>query len=229
MAIRPVYIPSKSSLEVITNNVEFEWFSGFSKQQKQKSYNDLHYKAKRDLNIENILEVSSASEKELGRNLSAFNLSMTTTNNNRVTVETAFQGSKVFEKGGPYIDLYGTDSRGAKKDLRLKTSGNLIGFKFFKESFPLIPQTFFYDWIYLNTLHRHTEYRDEILEYDAFTDIEFNPMKSINNQAYSVALYVSLYSCGLIEEVLKDRNSFLEVLQDTYREKTHDPIQGKLF
>lgn len=46
------------------------------------------------------------------------------------SVETAFQGSKVFEKGGPYVDLLNGTSRDAKKDMRLKESGNLIEFLF---------------------------------------------------------------------------------------------------
>ena len=47
------------------------------------------------------------------------------------------------------------------------------------------------------------------MDYQAFTDIEFNPKKSINCQAYSVALYVSLRQRGLLEETIKNKDSFL--------------------
>lgn len=37
-----------------------------------------------------------------------------------------------------------------------------------------------------------------LLEYDGFTDIEFNPQKSLNCQAKAAALYVSLCRNGLL-------------------------------
>jgi hypothetical protein len=75
MANRPVYIP-KLNYElpgVITKDVEFKWFPGMSKSQKQKSITSLH-EAAIDLDISPILEISSKSEIELGVELSAFNL-----------------------------------------------------------------------------------------------------------------------------------------------------------
>lgn len=228
MAIRPIYLPSKDTLGITMENIDFEWFPGFSKQQKQKTYNSLHEAAKKELGIKKILEISTSSEEELGRSLSAFNLFLTTKNKKKITIETAFQGSKVFENGGPYNDLYGENSLGAKKDERLKSSGSLIGFKFFKEEYPLEPQTFFYDWIYINTLHQHEKYRTDVLKYEGFTDIEFNPSKSINNQAQSVALYVSLSANGVIEQALRSRDMFLSILRNIYEKKPRIPIQRKL-
>jgi hypothetical protein len=61
-------------------------------------------------------------------------------------LEMAFQGSKVFERGGPYTDLYAVeDARDTKRDTRLKESGPLTGFTFESFSFPLEPKTVFYD------------------------------------------------------------------------------------
>ena len=97
--------------------------------QKQKSINSLHSAAKEQLGLKNILEISSKSESPLGVELSAFNLQLTSQNNIKASVEVFFQGSKVFSEGGPFTDLYLKTSREAKKDSRLKESGNLVEFK----------------------------------------------------------------------------------------------------
>ena len=78
--------------------------------------------------------------------------------------------------------------------------------------FPLNPPTYFYDWLYVNALNQHPEYHKKLLEFDAFTDIMFNPEKQINCQAKSVAIFVSLYKTGMLKEALKDRESFLKIV-----------------
>ena len=50
----------------------------------------------------------------------------------------------------------------------------------------------FYSWLYFIALNQNKKLKTEILNYDAFTDIEFNPEKSLNCQAYSAALYSSM-------------------------------------
>ena len=47
--------------------------------------------------------------------------------------------------------------------------------------------------------------------YEAFTDIEFNPKKSFNCQAYSVALYKSLLKRNQDFEEIKDPNKFKKI------------------
>jgi hypothetical protein len=193
MAKRPVYVPRKDGkLGVEKKDIEFKWFPGMSKSQKQKSIESLHTEVELS-GITPILEISSKSEDEIGVQLSAFNLNITTKVHKKIfSVETAFQGSKVFQHGGPYVDLFDKTSREAKKDVRLKQSGKLIKFNFYKKDFPLKPRTFFYDWLYINALNQNLSLAKDVLKYSGFTDIEFNPKKSINCQAYSAALYVSL-------------------------------------
>lgn len=187
--------------------------------QSQKSIDSLH-KAGEEIGISPILEISSKSKDELGVSLSAFNLSFTTKKYKKtLSVETAFQGSKVFERGGPYSDLYDKTSREAKKDLRLKESGNLIHFKFFGETFDLRPTTLFYDWVYINALRQSEELSSQVLKYNGFTDIVFNPDRSLNCQAYSAALYVSLCRSSKLDDALASRQSFLEILCDEYNSK----------
>ena len=183
--------------------------------QKQKSIAALHAAAKGRGLCTEPLEVSSKSENPLGVDLSAFNLKGTTTKRDQVfTVETLFQSSKVFEHGGPYRDLLTGTSREAKKDQRLKDAGRLLGFNLFGEEWPLEPKTAFYDWVYINTLGKNEHLVEQLYQYDAFTDIEFNPNKSINCQAYSVALFRALTMRSLIGDVLGDRAAYLDIVGD---------------
>ena len=214
MANRPVYIVLiKGKKLVDTINTEFLWFPGMANIQKQKSIKSLHDTFIKNTNEKQILEISSKSKDHIGCQLSAFNLSIVTKQTKRaISIESAFQGSKVFEKGGPYTDLLDASSIAAKKDERLKTSGQLIKFTFFGQDWPLEPKTLFYDWIYMNALNNAEELKNEVVKYKAFTDIEFNPKKSINCQAYSAALYVSLYNRGLLKNVLSSVDNYKKIL-----------------
>ena len=213
MAHRPVFIPNlKGRALVATRMVEFRWFAGMSVKQKQRSVASLHEAATR-LGLDRLLEISTKSEDEKGVALSAFNLGFESQKNGRrFTVESVFQGSKVFEEGGPYIDLYKAHPKEAKRDDRLTSSGRLIGFCFFREPWPLEPKTAFYDWVYINTLQKNPELADALLSYQAFTDIEFNPERSINCQAYSAALYCSLVKRSLLDDAVSSQQNFIDIV-----------------
>lgn len=81
----------------------------------------------------------------------------------------------------------------------------------------------FYDWIYISSIYRNKELAEKILEYNAFTDIEFNQEKSINCQARSAAIFVSLCKKGMIDEVINDKERFKEIYSK--HEDSKDPIQ----
>lgn len=212
MANRPVYI-SLLNDEIFTKaDVEFKYFSGFSIAQKQRSIESLHQEVLKKNPERKILEISSKSKEPLGVSISAFNLSLTTRSGKRQSVEVLFQGSKVFEKGGPYVDIFDLSSREAKKDLRLKNSGNIIGFNLYGKQFPCEPKTLFYNWLYINTLNLNKELSEQVLQYDAFTDIEFNPKKSINCQAEAAAIFVSLSKQGLLSEALLSKENFTRIV-----------------
>lgn len=214
MAERPIFIPTIEGAALVrTRFVDFRWFPGMSVSQKQKSIDELHRAAEKIPSIDRVLEISSKSKEELGVDLSAFNLNFTTTKYKRtISVECAYQGSKVFERGGPYVDMFDKTAREAKKDDRLISSGRLIGFRFFGVDWGLEPQTAFYDWIYVNALKRKPALREGLKPYSAFTDIEFNPERSINCQAYAVALFVSLQQRGLLEEATSSKDAFLRTV-----------------
>lgn len=182
MAIRPFYfVTNKGTLG--EGMAEFEWSSGFSVSQKQKSIAAMH-ESIRERGY-NPLEISTKSPVSLGRKLSAFNLHLS-----GYPMECVFQSSKVFEHGGPYTDLLEKSPKEAKCDERVRSSGKLIAFHWKDKDFPIVPQTFFYDLIYALAVDESltTEEKEELKQYNAFTDIEFNPKRSINTQAKSCAL-----------------------------------------
>lgn len=220
MAKRPVFVASNSANNLIEEiEIEFTWFPGFSINQKQRSINSLHDNFKKTNENISILEVSSKSPELIGTKLSAFHLMLTNKKTNLTTsVETIFQSSKVFENGGPYIDLVAKTPNEAKKDPRLKNSGKLLFFDHDGEKFALHPKTLFYDWLYINALNQHKHYATQVLNYDAFTDIEFNQQKSINCQARSASIFVALSRKGLLKKAL---NSLDEFKQLVYKEIEH--------
>lgn len=214
MAERPLFQPvAHGSLMVRTVMVGFQWFPGMAVSQKQKSIASLHEAAAKKGLCDRPLEVSSKSPISTGVALSAFNLgSVLRRSHKPYTVETVFQASKVFENGGPYRDLLHGTSREAKKDPRIQESGRLLRFDYFGTSWELEPKTAFYDWLYINTLAKNPNLMDEASHYDAFTDIEFNPDRSINCQAYSLALFRALQERGLLSDALASKEAFLDVV-----------------
>lgn len=141
-----------------------------------------------------------------------------------ISVECIFQSSKVFENGGPFKDLLSKSSLEAKRDERLKASGELKYFECTDKRWDLEPKTMFYDYIYIKALEENKELASKLLEYDCFTDIEFNNKKSINCQARSAAMFVSLKKQNLLNSAIDNIESFKKL----YR-KDIDEVQLSLF
>ena len=183
MAKRPVFFVKQG--KVMSEMYSFEWYPGFAVSQKQKSIRSLHDAIiKADVNAKP-LEISTKSMEDIGIKLSAFNLRI-----NNDTLENIFQSAKVFENGGPYLDLLDVSPKEAKRDERLHKSGDLKAFRYQNEEFPLIPLTVFYDFIYITAIKQSftTDEINAILGYNYFTDIEFNPAKSLNTQTRAAAM-----------------------------------------
>lgn len=210
MAQRPVFVPAPgASCPVRTELVDFTWFPGLSLAQKQKSVASLHQAARDYLSVDRVLEISTKSESPLGVALSAFNLDAAIGGGDRfVSVECVFQSSKVFEGGGPFLDILQKTSIEAKRDERLRDSGRLIEFRLGEDRWDLEPPSMFYDWVYLNALKASSELNLQLQSYQAFTDIEFNPERSINCQAYSIALFRSLTDAGQWDAAMASAESF---------------------
>ncbi len=209
MAERPVFVPcnqGKRLVDIIF--VSFKWHAGMSATQKKKNVHELHQSAEAK-NLHPLLEISSKSDFEAGRRLSAF-YQKTKIGNIETTVECAFQGSKVFENGGPFTDLYTASSREAKKDARIRESGRLVGFLLDGKNYPLSPPTAFYDWLYMKALYNHRTWLKRLDAMAGFTDIEFNPERSINCQARACAAFVALEQRGDLDTAMTSFTSFVE-------------------
>lgn len=222
MAKRPVFYRNDHVPFFSEEMVTFEFHPGFADVQKQKNIRNIHAAFSASHPDAKILEISSKSDIALGVQLSAFNLRLKV-GGFETSLESAFQGGKVFRDGGPYTELLSQPPWIAKKDPRLRESGPILRFELDGLVFPTEPKTFFYDWLYVNAVAGNEELSEELVEYDAFTDVEFNPEKSLNCQARSAAIYVSLVQAGLLKEALKSPEDFKRIVYGY--DSTNIPVQ----
>ena len=163
-----------------------------------------------------VLEISNASSEKIGKALSAFNLRLRSKELSEkfgidsATIECIFQGSKVFEQGGPYDDLYTKTSLEAKKDPRLRNSGRLVGFSFMGRGFPTTPKTAFYDWLYHCALFQNKDLWEQARKYDAFTDVMFDPDRSLNCQAAALARINTMFRNGKLDNGMLRFDDFVK-------------------
>ncbi len=118
-----------------------------------------------------------------------------------------------------------------KKDARLRGSGSVTGFKFENWEFPSEPKTAFYDWLYARSLATNrAEIMASLNEFSGYTDIEFNPGKSINCQARSCALFVALCRKKLLENAISTPDQFIQTVStDSFAQPYSDDVrQGRL-
>lgn len=186
MAIRPIYI-STNNLEYpfISKDIEFKWVNGTSVTQNYKRRDSLKSEIAKIYDINEWLEVSTKSDKELGIKLSALNLHLVTKLGNTKTVEEIYQSSKVFE------------------------NGKIVKFKFGTTEFPNTPYGMYYDYLYMIALYQNKELHEKLKQYNIFTDIKFNPNKSLNTQARAVSIFKTLLSNDMIDIITK-RSEFEE-------------------
>ena len=218
MAERPIFVPAPESAELVKEVfLDLKWHPGFAAVQKKKNIIALH-EAAASAGFAPLLEISTKSENKRGRHMSAFHMTVSTREYGRIKLELAFQGSKVFEGGGPFTDLYGKgegEIGQARRDPRLTGSGSLTGFRFEGVDFPTEPKTVFYDWLYCSFLADYRDWAEKLYVYAGFTDIEFNPGRSINCQARSAALFLSLLKRGRLDAVLDSPSRFVQALSDS--------------
>ena len=217
MATRPIFMPDYDGrFLVLERSFDFPWSSGFSESQKKKNVAALH-KAAREQGISRILEISTKSSEEVGRRLSAFSLKIGL-DDKKFPLESVYQGSKMFKRGGPHPDIFHLSPREAKRFVREGEWGELMGFRLQGSDYPLIPKNAFYDWLYIRSIEPHASWIQEKVIYDAFTDIEFNPAKQVNCQARAFAEFQSLLKLGKLHDAAQDFNVFVEILNPENQE-----------
>jgi len=229
MESKPVFMPRVGSDNLVkTDMVRIERHVGFATRQKKKTLNDLHRIIKKKYGFKNVLELSTKSGNKLSFPLSPYSLQITNDDGQKYSVENAFQTSKVFEQGGPYLDLLTEKPRQARKDDRLISSGELTGYDYFGMEWGVEPLTTFYDWLYINALKQHPELHEEVIQYQAFTDISFNPKKSVHCAAYSLAMFVALHKRDLLQGV-EDPGTFYDLVTEFELSNTEQLLEEGWF
>lgn len=222
MAERPVFLPTTATPFVQEQVVSFRWHAGMARSQAQKSIAELHASAG-ERGLGPLLEISSKGSERLGIDLSAFNLTFTAPNGTPLSVESAYQGSKVFRNGDHFPDLYRATSRDAKLDERVKGRSDIVGFDYFGERWPAHPTTAFYDWLYLQALAQNLRLLEALGGYAGFTDIAFNPQKSAACQARCAAMSLGMQAAGVFAEAVRGQPQFMEALGGAKRIATEQP------
>ena len=147
-----------------------------------------------------VLEISTRSKNPFGTSLSPFNLQITLKSGKKMKVECAYQGSKVFEDGLQFEELYWGSPRDAALDRRIKGK-RPVAFKFFGKEYPTDPKDCFFDFLYIVGLYqRKDKVFEKLNEWDGFSDIFYSPSKDPNCQARAAAKYVSLIQQGLLSK-----------------------------
>lgn len=203
MARRPVFVPNYDGALLVQECVlDFPWSPGMAESQKKKNVASLHEAASK-AGLSRVLEISSKSNDEIGRRLSAFSLKIDI-DGSAFPLESVYQGSKVFEHAGPFPEIFSFEPREAKRFIREKDHGRLVRFELAGCSYPLNPKSAFYDWLYIRALAKHESWIEQNVSFDGYTDIEFNPEKQVNCQARAFAEFKSLAAKSKLEIVARD-------------------------
>ncbi len=153
---------------VIEQEIEFDYTNGTFKTTKMNNALKLQEEViKNGYDKSKLLEISTISNIEFGKRLSALNLVLRTKNKAQ-TVEQIYQLSKMPNKG------------------------NIEYFQYGHTIFPSEPKTMYYDYIYMLALYQHPNYWEDLEEFTYFTDVFFNKEKQINTQARAAAIFKTL-------------------------------------
>ena len=183
MAVRPIFISTGDMAEpFVSKDINFKWMEGMSYSQKCKRRDSLSIEIAKLYDIKRWLEISTKSDKDIGVKLSAFNLLLNTSTGTD-SVESIYQSSKVFD------------------------DGKIVSFKYNDCFFENYPTGMFYDYIYMYAILQNKNLINQFVQYDIFSDIEFNPKKSINTQARAAAIFRTLYVNHSLN-IIKDQNEF---------------------
>lgn|GEM_PF-97942 len=216
MANRPVFMPLERFPYYQQISVDFQYTTGFEAEKRQKNIEAIHDRFGLKFPDKKILEISAFSLQPEGEVLSSMKLlRRLPSREERLSVENIYQAGRFFTEDGPFLDLLDMTPEMAREDERLEKSGSLLGYTFDGDVVPHDPPQFFFNWLYLNALlePENEEIAGRLMDYDAFSDIEFNPSRSINGQGRAAAMYVSLRRMGLLEKV-RDIRSCYDLLTD---------------
>lgn len=201
--------------EIIT----FDYVKGLAFSQKQKNVASFHTAIQSKHPNARILEVSTKSPIALGVSLSAFNLKL-----DGLPIESIFQSSKVFSDGTQFSELMYLPPKEAKQFVANTNKGSLLHFRYCNTIFPLEPRSMFYDYLYIKALNQIKNTSAHLVEFDIFTDIEFNEKKQINCQARSCAIYSYLLKNKSLDYHLSSIEYFAKLYPSVPSQFTFDDL-----
>lgn len=195
--------------------VNYIFVPGFAPSQRKKNVINLNEALSKEFPNLKTLEISTKSDSELGRKLSAFNLKL-----NGQFVESIYQSSKVFADGSQYEFLIDKKPIEAKRFIQGLPKQEIVKFRYKGVDYLVNPKSMFYDFIYISALKSIPDISNQLKDYSIFTDIEFNYKKGINCQARACAIYSYLLKIGKVEEYTND----LEMFKKLYNGQHSDTV-----
>lgn len=186
--------------------VAFTYVKGMAFSQKCKNVLSFHSSIQTQFPNEKILEISTKSSNPVGVALSAFNLTL-----DGCPVECLYHASKVFEDDTCFDFLKDYSPRDAKRYIRENGQKILKCYRYEEKEIPLSTGTLFYDYIYIRALMQHPAVSSVLIDYDLFTDIEFNEKKGLNCQARSCAIYSYLLRTDMVDTYMNSMKSFEKI------------------
>lgn len=225
-AVRIVYVPLNEGEALVAEcPIEFKWVPGQAISRQRMSRQSLHEAAIAAGFPTPILDISTYSGAELGVALTAFNLPSKW----GVPLECVYQSSKVFEHGGPFLDLRHSDPSKAKRDPRLQGSGPLVGYELDGERWPPTPPSYFYAWLYLNALVAQPQMAEHLTAFGSFTDLGYAPKNQYDEptcSAEAAVLYAALSRRGTADKVLSSRKALLALLKTPWCLRYEEPVSS---
>lgn len=200
MAARPVFLTNQNKPYFSEYNVNFVYNNGFAPCQKKKNIIAIHNAFHKDNSDKKVLEISSKSFDEIGVKLSAFNLMLYVESLGKsMPVEIMYHSGKIYKDSGRHLEILNMTPKESKKYLYQNKFGLIEYFVFENQRVEVDDFCDFYNWLYIKALLENEYISSELLKYEAFTDVEYNPSRSKNCQARSAAMFVSLYKQNKIQ------------------------------
>lgn len=167
---------------------------------KKKAINSIERKLEKLEGKEiNHLDINIRNPNPLARKLAPYHISL-----GDCKVESIYQASKMFDAGGPYLDLERKPVAKAMNDPRIQNSGNVIDI-FYDGEYWGNDREFFYDYLYILAAKESIDNEElkNLLKYDYFTDVE-SKYSAEKNPARAVAIMkLMLMQFGEIPPITK--------------------------
>lgn len=202
MAVRNFWTIKNDKIQ--KGEIEFQWEPGMALSQRKKSGANMCMQIEYHAGLRT-LDISRASQSDLGVKLSAFNLMYTGEvlgdAYKMKTVECIYQGSKVFKNKGSMKYLYNVTSMEAKQVIKkIHDVDVLVGFEFDNRIRVEEATSVFYDYLYVTALFENYHSKLDLSMYDAYADVMLGK-GIVACQARAVCIYKLLQQTNKLDVV----------------------------